>query len=83
MHQDANGDPPQRVEGAQDVHSRGGIEAEDRLPAIQYYEGLKQREEQKTRQSKNASEAETRPRALQGALETETTTSLHYFSTSG
>lgn len=72
MHQDSNGNPPQRVEGAQDVHGRGGVEAEDRLPAIQYYEGLKQREEQKARQSENASEAETRPRPFESGLETKT-----------
>lgn len=46
MHQDSNGDPPQRVEGAQDVHGGGGVETEDCLPTIQYYEGLKHREEQ-------------------------------------
>lgn len=43
MDEDLDGDAADGVEGAEDVERRRGAEAEDGLPLVQHYEGLRGR----------------------------------------
>lgn len=47
MHEDLDGESPDRVEGAEDVEGRCGTETEDGLPFVQDYERLQENQTEK------------------------------------